>query len=155
MFRISLSGVLIGLSLFLLSCSDKELSAEDEIRLYIATAVEAAENRSAADVADLIHHNYRDHNSVDKIQIEKLLRLYFFRHKNIFLFTKNVDIKLLSDSEASVSFNVAMAGSVIASVSMLSSLRARIYKFELKLVKQDKWLLQSAKWQPAGLSDMQ
>ncbi len=155
MFRIILSGVFIGLSLFLLSCSDKELSPEDEIKLYIATAVEAAENRSAADVADLIHHNYSDHNNLDKIQIEKLLRVYFFRHKNIFLFTKNVEINMLSDSEANVSLNVAMAGSVISSVSMLSSLRARIYKFELELVKQDKWLLQSAKWQPAGLSDMQ
>ncbi len=155
MTKIILSGVLVLLSFFIVSCSDKALSPEDEIRLYIATAVEAAENRSVVDVADLIHQNYSDYNNVNKIQIEKLLRLYFFRHKNIFLLTKNIEIVLHSDTEASVSLNVAMAGSVISSASVLSSLRARIYKFELELVKQDQWLLQSAKWQPAALSDMQ
>jgi len=138
MLKTILSGVLVCLTFFILSCSDKALSPEDEIRLYIATAVEAAENRSAADVAELVHQNYRGQRNLDRNQLEKLLRLYFFRHKNIFLFTKNVEINMLSDSEATVSLNVAMAGSVISSVSMLSSLRARIYKFELELVKQDK-----------------
>ncbi|MCP4078503.1 MAG: hypothetical protein GY744_20265 [Gammaproteobacteria bacterium] len=155
MFRVILSVVLSCLSLFLLSCSDKQRSPEDEIRQYIATGIEAAENRSAGDVTDLVHQNYRGQRNLDRNQLEKLLRVYFFRHKNIFLFTKNLEIDLHSDSDASVSLHVAMAGSAISSVSMLSSLRARIYKFELELVKQDKWLLQSAKWYPAGLSDMQ
>ena len=155
MIKKAFSLVFLCLSLFIMSCSDKEISPEDEIKQYIETGVEAAENRSSSDVADMIQDNYRDHRNLDKPQIKKMLRAYFFMHKNIYLFTKNLEINLHSDKEASVSLHVAMAGSVIADVSVLSSLRARVYKFELELVKQDKWLLQSAKWHPAGLSDMQ
>jgi len=87
--------------------------------------------------------------------LTKLARLYFFRHKNIYLFTKIREIKFYSESRASVTVYVAMAGSVIADVSVLSSLRARVYKFELDLVKQDEWLLEQASWQPANMSEMQ
>ena len=41
-----------------------------------------------------------------------------------------------------------------ADASLLSSLRAKIYKFDLELIKQDKWLLQWASWQAASLGDM-
>lgn len=117
--------------------------------------VEAAENRSSRDLADLIHDSYRDHKSFDKNQVINMLRAYFFRHKNIFLFTKIREIKFLSDTQATVTLHVAMAGSVIADASVLSSLRARMYKFELQLAKQDEWLLQSAKWHQASMQDMQ
>ncbi|MCK4709347.1 MAG: hypothetical protein KAU21_12075 [Gammaproteobacteria bacterium] len=140
---------------FVSSCSDRELSREDEIRQYIERGVEVAEDRSSSDLADLIDESYRDHKGLGKQQVKKMLRAYFFMHKNIYLFTKIRDIKFLSDNEASVTLHVAMAGSVIADASVLSSLRARLYKFELQLIKQDEWLLQQAKWQPASMHDMQ
>lgn len=140
---------------FLHACSDKEKSPEDEIRQYIKTGVEAAENRSASDLSDLIHQGYLDDRKLDKLQLTKLARLYFFRHKNIFLFTKISEIKFHSTTEASVVLHVAMAGNVIADISMLSSLRAKIYRFELELFKQDQWLLQQASWQQANLADME
>lgn len=143
------------ITFFLHSCSDNELSREDEIRQYIETGVEAAENRSSSDVTELIHDSFRDHKGMNKQQVKKMLRAYFFMHKNIFLFTKIREIRFLSDNEASVTLHVAMAGSLIADASMLSSLRARIYKFELQLIKQDDWLLQQANWQQASMNDMQ
>ena len=139
---------------FLQSCSDKELSGEDEIRQFIEKGVEAAENSSSSDLADLIREDYNDEKKLNKQQITKLLRAYFFRHKNIFLLTKIREIEFLTDEEAIVTLHVAMAGSVISDTSMLSSLRARIYKFEFKLVKEDEWLLRHAKWQRASFGDM-
>ena len=139
----------------LLACSDKPTTPEDEIRLYLKKGVEAAENHEHSDLTDLIDDGYLDQRGVDKSNISTLLRAYFFRHKNIYLFTKIRDISFPADNEAEVILHVAMAGSVISDASVLTSLRARMYRFELQLVKQDEWLLRSASWQLANMVDMQ
>lgn len=147
--------VLISSGLLISACSEQSISREDEIRLYIEKGVEAAENRDAGDLSDMLDDSYHDPKGLTKQQMNKMLGVYFFRHKNIHLFTKIRDIHFHSDLEATVVLHVAMAGSVIANSSVLSSLRARVYKFELHLIKHDEWLLQQAKWQPASLSDVQ
>lgn len=136
------------------ACSNDELSREDQIKQTIESGIKAAENRSISDLAELIDESYLDQKGLNKERLTKLVRLYFFRHKNIYLFTRLDGIEFLADNEALVTLRVAMAGSVISDLSMLSSLRAKIYKFELELVKEDAWLLKRAKWQDASLSDM-
>ncbi len=141
-------------TILLQGCSDDEISREDQVREYIESGIEAAENRNIDDLAKMIDENYLDLKRLNKKQLTQLLRLYFFRHKNIYLFTKLDSIEFLADNEALVTLRIAMAGSVISDPSMLSSLRAKIYQFELELVKENEWLLKRAKWQDAGLSDM-
>lgn len=142
------------ITILLQGCSDDEISREDQVREYIESGIEAAENRNIDDLAKMIDENYLDLKRLNKKQLTQLLRLYFFRHKNIYLFTKLDSIEFLADNEALVTLRIAMAGSVISDPSMLSSLRAKIYQFELELVKENEWLLKRAKWQDAGLSDM-
>jgi len=132
------------------ACSAGGDSAQDQIREFIESGVAAAEARSSGDLGDKIHGNYLDQKGYNKKQLTALLRAYFFRHKNIHLFTKIDEIELLSDSQAMVRLHVAMAGSVISDVDAISALRARIYRFELRLVKDDDWLLQHASWAPAS-----
>jgi len=142
--------------IFLLgACSDDELSREDEIKQFIESGIEAAESRNSGDLAELIDENYLDDKALNKKQLTKLVRLYFFRHKNIFLFTKFGEIEFLTDNVALVTLHVAMAGSVISDASMLTSLTAQTYKFELELIKRDEWLLQRAKWQRASIGKLQ
>jgi len=136
-------------------CNDSSQTPEDEIRAYINSGVEAAENRNSGDLADMMDPRYSDAKGYNKDRLEKIIGLYFFRHKNIHLFTKIDEIKVFSDEEALVTLHVAMAGQAISSLSVLSGLRAQIYRFELDLVKQDEWLLRSAKWQPASQRDFQ
>jgi hypothetical protein len=62
---------------------------------------------------------------------------------------------LLGDKQALVRLHVAMAGSVISDIDAISSLRARLYRFELRLVREDEWLLQHASWQPASIVDLE
>jgi hypothetical protein len=131
------------------ACSDED-SAE-QIRHLIDSAVQAAEDRSVDGLGDLMHSDFIDQKGNNRLQLAKLLRLYFFRHKNIHLFTRIDSIEMLSDNQASVSLLVAMAGTVISDVNALSSLRARIYRFELQLIKQDDWLLRHASWEPANI----
>ena len=132
-------------------CSD-DGSAEDQIRHLIDNAVQSAEDRSVDGLGELMHTDFIDQQGNNRQQLGRLLRVYFFRHKNIHLFTRVDSIEILSDNQASVSLHVAMAGTVISDVDALSSLSARIYRFELQLVKQDDWLLRHASWEPASLS---
>ena len=141
--------------LLFLACTSKPTTPEDEIRLYLKKGVEAAEDRDHGDLTDLIDDGYLDKRGMDKSQLSTLLRAYFFRHKNIYLFTKIRDISFPADNEAEVTLHVAMTGSVISDVSALASLRARMYRFELQLIKQEEWFLRSAKWQIANMDDMQ
>ncbi len=137
------------------ACTESPLSKEDQIRHYIDTGISAAESRSHSDLADLIDNSYRDQKSLGKTQLVKLMRAYFFRHRNIFLLTKIEAIDFPADDEAIVTLHVAMAGSVISDASVLANLRARIYRFELQLVQADSWLLREASWQIASMVDMQ
>ncbi|MCZ6486858.1 MAG: hypothetical protein O6703_01630 [Gammaproteobacteria bacterium] len=145
----------LSIALLLWLFLDSENSPEDQIRQYIETGVTAAENRSADDLAELIHDNYLDLRGINKAQLTRLLRLYFFRHKNIYLFTKLKEINFLSDKQAQVSLYVAMAGTLISDLTTLSSLRAQIYEFELQLIKDEEWLLREAKWQAIAIGDIQ
>ena len=140
---------------FIQACSDNTASPEDEIRRFISTGISAAESHNLEDLGDLMHGDYRDPKGYNKKQLANLLRAYFFRHKNIYLFTKIDAIELLTENEAVVRLQVAMAGSVIADTDALAGLRARLYQFELQLVKQDNWLLRQALWMPAKLGDFE
>jgi hypothetical protein len=153
----SLSRVLclVWVFILILSCSDNAVSPQHEIRAYINSGVDAAESRDTDALAELMHGDYSDQKGYNKKQLTGLLRGYFFRHKNIHLFTKIDAIELLAENEAIVRMHVAMAGSAISDVDALSSLRARIYRFELQLVKQYEWLLRHALWGPASIGDFE
>jgi len=155
MIRKVLIVVFLASALLLWLFLDSEISPEDQVRQYIKNGVTAAENRHAAELADLIHDNYLDPRGNNKDQLTQLLRLYFFRHKNIYLFTNMGEINFLSDNRARVSLYVAMAATAIPDMTALSSLRAQIYEFELQLIKQEGWLLREAKWQAVNIGDIQ
>jgi len=141
--------------LLLSACSSDPASPEEEIRQFIKQGIAAAEARDAGTLEDMVTINYRDTKGYNRKQLGKLLRLYFFRHKNIYLFDKIESIQLIGSNEAIVHLHVAMAGSVISDASMLANLRAQIYRFELQMVKQGEWLLQQASWQRASARDLQ
>jgi hypothetical protein len=137
-------------------CSEESLSPEEQIKQTIEQAVEAAENRSAADLGELIDEKYLDQRGLHKKKLTDLIRLMFFKHKNIFLFTRIESIDFPSANVANATVQVAMAGSIISDVNALASLRAKMYTFELVLIKTDEqWLLQQASWKRAALVDMQ
>lgn len=140
--------------LFLFACAEKEITPEDQLRQYIESGKRAAENRSHSDLGELIANDYRDHKKMDKHQLVKLLRAYFFKHRNIYLFTKIKSIDLQKNNRAKVVLHVAMAGQVIANIDTLASLRAKVYRFELLLIKEDAWLLEQAIWERSSLKEM-
>ena len=147
--------ILLCLMLLLIQACSDDSSPEDQIRRFIDSGLQAAEARSVDDLSKLLHANFVDQQGHNDKQLARLLRAYFFRHKNIHLFSRVDNIEMLSANQASVSLYVAMASTVISDVSALSSLSARIYRFELQLVKQDDWLLRHASWQPANIGALE
>ena len=147
--------IVLGLLLLVAGCSGSEMTPEQEVRDYIAKGLEAVENRNSSASMELVHPRYQDKQGQDVKQLEKLLRLYFFRNRNIYLLGKINEIELLGPDQARVHMHVAMAATAISDPGLLTSLRARVYAFELWLVKEDRWLLQEASWKPAGIGDME
>ena len=99
--------------------------------------------------------DYLDQKGYSKQRLGDLLRVYFFRHKNVYLFTKIEEIDLLAENQATVLLYVAMAGSVISDIDALATLRAQIYQFELQLLKEDDWLLHHANWKPVSAIEIE
>ncbi len=146
--------LLLSSLLLLQACSGDEESAEAQIRSFVDAGIEAAEKRDGGALQEMLHISYLDDRGYDRKQLAGLLRAYFIQHKNIHLFSKIDSIELINDSQAAVKLHVAMAGSVITDIDALSSLRARIYRFELDLIKQGQWQLQRARWAPASTADL-
>jgi len=126
-------------------------SAEEQIGRFIDAAVQAAEERSADALGELVHDDYIDQQGRNRKQLALLSHAYFMRHRNIHLFSRIDNIEFLAENQASVSLLVAMAGTVISDVNALASLSARVYRFELQLIKEDDWRLRHASWEPANL----
>lgn len=145
----------VAILIILAACTDDAISPEQAIRQFVAQGVEAGEARSVDAIDALLHPDYRDQQGYDRDRLGKLLQLYFLRHQNVHLFTRIDEIGLLADDEAEVNLFVAMAGSAITDAGAIPSLRARIYRFELRLLRTDRWRLQYARWQPATFADLQ
>jgi len=152
--KLTFNTFLLFIFFFITACSNEITSPEEEIKQYIENGKQAAEKRNHSELADLIDESYKDQRGWNRLDIEKIARAYFFTHKNIHLLTKLESIDFQNKNSAFVVLHVAMAGNVITDLNSLTSLRARIYKFELQLIKNDVWLLQQAKWETANIKDM-
>ena len=147
-----LRAFLLASLLLLQACSGTEDSPEAQVRAFVDAGVEACVARSAGDIRELLHRDYADQRGNNAEQLTKLLRAYFFRHKNIHLFSRIDTIEILDDNRASVTLHVAMAGTVISDVEALAGLRAEVYRFELQLEREETWQLRHASWSPASLA---
>lgn len=154
-YRILLLLVVSLLTATLSGCSDEPLSDEDQIRALIEQAEIDAEDRDAGALMDVVENSFKSGQRYNKDQLEKILRLYFFRHKSIYLFTRIKDIELTASDYALATVFVAMAGTAISDITAITSLRANIYRFDLEFVKDESWLLSTAKWEIAKVEDLQ
>jgi hypothetical protein len=137
------------------ACTDSPHTPEQQILNFLDRGIDAAERRDVSDLIDLVDEQFEGQRGLTRKTLRSTLQLYFLRHKNIHLFKRVDEVILRTANEATVSLYVAMAGSVISDASLLGSLRARVYRFDLTLVRGDDWALRTASWQPATLADLQ
>lgn len=140
--------------LTLVACGEKT-SPEGQIKAYIAKSVAAVEAREILAVRELISEQYKDEHRRDRNHLAQLAAGYFFRHKNIHLFTQINDITFPAPDKSNVKLYVAMAGRPIKGAQALIDIRANLYQFDFTLTKQSgEWLLEKIRWQQASIEDI-
>lgn len=143
--------LLILVTLFVAACSDQEHDPEDQVHQFIKSAKLAAESRNTDDLGDLISEKYIDDKKLTRASLIKMARGYFFRHKNIHLFTRTGMLELSKNPDGSaradVVIYVAMSGQVVKDINALSGIRANFYRFQLVLNEEGtNWKLLTARW---------
>lgn len=140
-------------ALFITACSD-DVTPESQVRSFIQTATEAAENRDALDLKELIAKDYSDDHGLNKTNLVRMAAGYFLRNRNIHLLTRIHSIDFPIQNQAKVTVYVAMAGHPVSAIDSLTTLRAQLYRFDLQLIHREaKWLIRSAHWQQTSLQE--
>jgi len=131
----------------LAACGEPASEPEAELRAWVATGVESAENKKRRDVMSMISPAYADARGNEKSDIENMLRVYFLRQNSIALLPKINEITIYDDTAASVDVTVGLAGTNDGVLGF----SADAYRFELELTKDgDEWQLISARWGELG-----
>ena len=131
----------------LAACGEPASEPEAELRAWVATGVEFAENKQRRDLMSMVSPAYADARGKEKSDIETMLRLYFLRQNSIALLPKINEITLYDDTAASVDVTMGLAGTNDGVLGF----SADAYRFELEVTKDgDEWQLISARWGELG-----
>ena len=131
----------------LVACGEPASEPEAELRAWVATGIESAENKQRRDLMSMVSPAYADARGKEKNDIENLLRVYFLRQHSIALLPKINEITIYDDTAASVDLTVGLAGTNDGVLGF----SADAYRFELELEKDgDEWELISARWGELG-----
>jgi hypothetical protein len=147
MKRASRNVLILLLFVGLSACSRPAVGPEQQIRNWVATGVDAAERKDRGEIIDMISPRYNDRRGNSREDIDKLLRLYFFRTDKVKLLEKIEEVRVIAETAAEVLLTVGMAGSS----DNILGFRADAYKFALELEYDgEEWLLISARWGQLG-----
>ena len=128
-------------------CSSDVSDPEEQVRAWLIAMHEAAEEKERGDIMAGISPAYIDVRGNSRDDIDKLLRLYFFRQNTITLLSNIDEVNVIGGTAAEVSMTVGMAGTNNSALGI----SADAYRFELELeFDGDDWKLISARWGELG-----
>ena len=133
---------------FLVTCvvaCGAPVSAEQEIREWLAAAEVEAEARDRRALLSRVAEGYKDGRGNDREAIGGMLRYYFLRQRNVVLLTRIEEIELYGESAARVTLTAAMGGSNDGGLSA----DARRFVLDLERRSSD-WMLTDARWGHLG-----
>lgn len=135
------------LALMLAGCGDAPGGAEAELRAWVDAVREAAESKNRAAIVGRISPAYVDGRGNSRDDIDRTLRLYFLRQRDIALLPNVDDVRVIGGTAAEIGMTVGMAGTT----GGVLGITADAYRFELELERQDgDWLLIAARWGELG-----
>jgi hypothetical protein len=131
----------------LAACGDPPTPGEESLRQWVRQGQQAVDDEDRRALVDLISPAYMDGRGNHRDDIEKLLRFYFLRMKNVAVITKIEDLNVIGDTAAELVLSVAMAGTHDGTLGF----SADAYRFEMELeLDDDEWLLLGARWGELG-----
>lgn len=133
--------------LLLAACAREAAGPEQQIRDWVRAMQDSAEAKDRSGLIDGISPSYVDARGNTRDDIDKRLRLYFFRADRIALLPHIDEINIIGETAAEVSVTVGMA----RTKDSLLGIGADAYRFELELEQSDsEWKLISARWGELG-----
>lgn len=148
--------LLLSVSPWLLGgCSNDPEEPEVQIRQSIDSAQRAASNKNVSDLMEIVSKQYVDGRGLTHQHVARLVAFYLNRYQTVHLFTRIKEIDLTDAENAHVDLLVAMAGQPIGEESDLTNLRADLYRFNLRFVKEnaDSWRIVRTNWSRAHPAD--
>jgi hypothetical protein len=146
MARVTRIPLLLVLGL-LSSCGGDVSDPEEQVRAWLSAMHEAAEEKERGGIVAGISPAYIDVRGNSRDDIDKLLRVYFFRQNTITLLSNIDEVNVIGGTAAEVSMTVGMAGTNSSALGI----SADAYRFELELeLDGDDWKLISARWGELG-----
>jgi hypothetical protein len=144
-FAIILTSLLVG-------CAD-EKSAEELFKQTLTEMEESAQQRDIDALMDHVSPDYRDSAGRTREDIRKIAQIQFLRNRKLHIYKHVTQLDMVDETFAEVIVLVAIAGQPIESVDALNSLRAELMQFKVRFQFDNRWLMQSAEWGRAGISD--
>ena len=144
--------VAILLTCLLAGCADDQ-SAEELFRQTLAEMEEAAQQRDIDALMDHVSPDYQDSDGRTREDIRKIAQIHFLRNRKLHIYKHVTQLDMVDETFAEVVVLVAIAGQPIKSVDSLANLRAELMQFKFTFQFDDRWLMQSAEWSRAGISD--
>ncbi len=136
----------------LFTCSGT-LPPEEEIVIYLDEAVRLVEKKSISGLRKQIADNYVDDSGMQKSDILRIASGYFLRNQtlNVTYSLKNLQITE-NDHLATMTVYAAVSETKLTSDDP-RLLQAKFHRLDLRLEKQDEWLLKSIIWRTSNYDD--
>ncbi len=129
------------------ACGGPRGTPEEALRAWVERAERAAGEKDRGTIVDMISPSYADARGNDREAVDRMLRVWFLRQRDIALLTTINDITVRGESAALVDVTAGMAGTNSGTFGF----RADAYRFELELEVHDgEWLLIGARWGELG-----
>lgn len=145
--RCAIPAIALCLCALAAGCSGPRGTPDDALRAWVERAERAAGEKDRGTLVDMISPSYADARGNDRDAIDRMIRVYFLRQRDIALLTTINDITVRGDTAAVVDVTAGMAGTNSGTFGF----RADAYRFELELEAHDgEWLLIGARWGELG-----
>ena len=144
--------VAILLPCLLAACADDK-SAEELFRQTLTEMEESAQQRDIDALMDHVSPDYQDSDGRTREDIRKIAQIHFLRNRKLHIYKHVTQLDMVDETFAQVIVLVAIAGQPIESVDALANLRAELMQFKVRFQFDNRWLMQSAEWGRAGISD--
>lgn len=130
------------------------LPKEERLINSINGMVQAAEKRSLSQIMNYISNDYQDEKGWKYIDVKRVLQIQIMRYKSLYIFKDIKNIEWLSEKTAQLKINIAVAAKPIKEISLLKNIKADLITFIIIMEqKEDQYVVTSASWERAGVTD--
>jgi hypothetical protein len=150
-----LTVAVVSLLALVVACAEPVSEPEQQIRDLLTEIERASRDKDIGALKDTVSASYSDKVGRSQEDLHNLIKLHYFRRRDVFLLTRIETLELPAPGQAKLSVLAAMAGTPLESEESLRDVRADLYRFDLELRDEGagQWRVTSGAWRPARMDD--